>query len=174
MLFRSPGDEMELNLKGSVVKVKIPATIGDSDGRRRKIRPGDKFTFQWGFREKVIASTLPALPGATVAEAKPMIYANVAERSSYSDRTVMSTRVGDLMQEAQTMLLQRAIELGCNAVLSINCNVSTDSHGSENNWTTVIVTLIGTPCVVMPLESMPLVEAEATLLPEMISSVHGA
>ena len=35
------------------------------------------------------------------------------------------------MQEAQTMLLQQAVEEGCNAVLSINCNVSTDSSGEH-------------------------------------------
>ena len=73
------------------------------------------------------------------------------------------------MQEAQTMLLQKAVEEGCNAVLSINCNISTDSSGEHGNSKIVIVTLIGTPCVVMPLSEMPSVEAKATIVPEILS-----
>ena len=72
------------------------------------------------------------------------------------------------MQEAQTNLLQKAVEEGCNAVLSINNNISIDSSGEHGNSKVVVVTLIGTPCVVMPLTQMPVVQAEATVIPEML------
>jgi len=78
----------------------------------------------------------------------------------------MSKHVGSLMQEAQTILLQQAVEAGCNAVLSINCNVSMDSSGEHGNSKIVIVTMIGTPCVVMPMSQMPAVQAEAIVVPE--------
>ena len=78
----------------------------------------------------------------------------------------MSNQVGTLMQEAQTMLLQKAVECGCNVVLSISSNVSTDSSGDEGNSKLVIVTMIGTPCVVMPASEMPVVNAQATMVPD--------
>lgn len=71
------------------------------------------------------------------------------------------------MQEGQTKLLQQAVELGCNAVLSVNMNVTTDSNGERGNFKLLIVTMVGTPCIVMPLETLPAVQAEATLLPEV-------
>ena len=80
----------------------------------------------------------------------------------------MSRQVASLMQEAQTILLQKAVEEGCNAVLSINCNVSTDSSGDHGNVKIVIVTMIGTPCIIMPLSQMPVVQAEATIIPEIL------
>ena len=80
----------------------------------------------------------------------------------------MGKQVSTLMQEAQTILLQKAVEVGCNAVLSINCNVATDSSGDHGNAKIVIVTMIGTPCIVMPLSQMPVVQAEATVVPEIM------
>lgn len=169
------GDKMVLNLKGVEVSVTIPQKYKiPNGGGVRAIKPGDKFYFEWGHRERVIASTLPSLPGTTVVEAKPMIFANVSDAffsRQYNDQreqTNMSKQVGNLMQEAQTMLLQQAVEQGCNAVLSINANVSSDSSGEHGNSKIVIVTLTGTPCVVMPLDSVPVVQAQATVIPEVI------
>ena len=85
-----------------------------------------------------------------------------------SEQTSMSKKIEGLMQEAQTMLLQKSLELGCNAVLSINSSLSTDSTGEYGNSKIVIVTLIGTPCVIMPLSSLPAVKAEAIVMPEII------
>ena len=79
----------------------------------------------------------------------------------------MSRQVGQLLQEAQTSLLQQAVEVGCNTVLSIHQNITTDSSGERGNSKIVIVTLMGTPCVVMPLSEMPIVQAEATIIPTM-------
>ena len=78
----------------------------------------------------------------------------------------MSKKVGDLMQEAQTVLLQKTVEVGCNAILSINSNISIDSSGDSGNSKIVIVTVIGTPCVIMPATDLPAVNVEATVIPE--------
>jgi hypothetical protein len=82
------------------------------------------------------------------------------------EQTAMAKQVGGLMQEAQTMLLQKTVECGCNAVLSITCNVSTDSSGDDGNSKLVVVTMIGTPCVIMPASEMPVVNAQARLVPD--------
>ena len=83
---KGAGDKMRVMIKGNEVSVTIPAT---PDGSDRRIKPGDKFTFEWGDRDRVIASTLPNLPGATVVEAKPILYANTSHAIfnwNYNDR----------------------------------------------------------------------------------------
>lgn len=160
------GDKMTLALDGRTITITIPLQKRFSDGSSRPMKRGDTFKFQYGHRERVIASTLPSLPGTTVVEAKPMIFANVSEAFSNGSQTSMSRRVGDLMQEAQTQLLQQGIEMGCNAVLSINSNISTDSSGDY--YKIVIVTLVGTPCVVMRSEDLPVVQSEAVVVPDYI------
>jgi len=75
------GDKMIVKINNNNVSVTIPKTINNvnNDGRgQRKIRSGDKFTFKWSNHKQVIASTLPSLPGTIVAEAKPIIFANVS------------------------------------------------------------------------------------------------
>lgn len=169
---KGPGDKMTFVIKGHEVSITIPIVVKSSYGSVRKIRSGDKFSFVWGDRDRVIASTLPSLPGAVVVEAKPILWANVSHAfrqlnwNDQKEQTSMSKQVGTLMQEAQTMLLQKAVECGCNAVLSISSNVSTDSSGDEGNSKLVIVTMIGTPCVVMPASEMPVVNAQATMVPD--------
>lgn len=90
------GDKMTLNLKGHDVTITIPRTLIKADGSSRRIKPGDKFAFKWGFREKVIASTLPSLPGSYVVQAKPMIYSNVSDaffEHGMNDRECMRPKV---------------------------------------------------------------------------------
>lgn len=163
---------MIFNLLGNDVPITIPDRIKTKDGRTKITQPGDKFHFTYGNRDKVIASTLPSLPGTTVVEAKPMVFANVSHafyaKQYNGQQSNMSRKVGSLMQEAQTILLQQAVEAGCNAVLGINSNISTDSSGEHGNSKIVIVTLVGTPCVVMRLDTLPAVESEAVLVPEMV------
>ena len=96
-----------------------------------------------------------------------MIFANVS-LAFYANRTDVSRSVGGLMQDAQTKLLQQAVEMGCNAVLSINCNVSTDSCGERGDSKIVIVTLVGTPCVVMQSDILPVVQSEAYVVPDYV------
>jgi len=158
---------MIFHILGHDVPITIPDKIKGRDGKTKWPRAGDKFQFTYGNRDKVIASTLPSLPGTTVVEAKPMVFANVSH--VFRDQHVgMSRKVGSLMQEAQTILLQQAVEAGCNAVLSINTNITADSAGDNGHSKLVIVTLVGTPCVVMRLDTLPVVESEAVVIPEMV------
>ena len=172
---KKAGDKMTLALNGNEITVTIPQMYKSSQGGTRPIKPGDKFKFKYGNRERVIASTLPSLPGTTVVEAKPMIFANVSHAffaySMFNDQkeqTTMSLEVGGLLQEAQTALLQKAVELGCNAVLGINMNTTTDSSGESGNSKLVIVTLVGTPCIIIKSDDMPVVSADAVLVPDYI------
>ena len=76
---KRPGDKMIFVIDGKEIAISIP----------RGKKPGEKFQFEYGNRERVIASTLPALPGATIVEAKPMIFANVSHafyRNNLNDR----------------------------------------------------------------------------------------
>ena len=72
------GDKMTLEIHGEEITITIPTHFASPQGGTRKIRPGDRFTFEWGHRDKVIASTLPSLPGATIVEAKPIIFSSVS------------------------------------------------------------------------------------------------
>lgn len=171
---KKAGDKMTLALNGHEITVTIPKDYTSSSGGKRPIKPGDKFKFTYGNRERVIASTLPTLPGTTVVEAKPMIFSNVShaffgyQYNDQREQQMMSHDVGRLLQAAQTQLLQQACELGCNAVLGININVTTDSSGDRGNSKLVIVTMVGTPAVIMMSSSMPVVSADAVLLPDFV------
>ena len=55
----------------------------------------------------------------------------------------MGRMVGTLMQEAQAMLLQQALEAGCNAVLGVNYNITNDSSGETGRKKMVIVSCYG-------------------------------
>jgi len=73
---KGAGDKMMVDINGFIATVRIPSTIRTKEQQSRRIRAGDKFRFKWSNRERVIASTLPTLPGTIVVEAKPMIFAN--------------------------------------------------------------------------------------------------
>ena len=171
---KGAGDTMVVEINGGLVGVTIPQSVRDPDGSVRRIRHGDKFTFEYSDRERVVASTLPTLPGTTIVEAKPIVWANASyafRKNQFNDQheqTSMSKKVGEIMQEAQMLLLQKTVEAGCNAVLSINSNISIDSSGENGNSKIVVATLIGTPCVIMPSSQLPVVEAEASVIPEML------
>lgn len=44
-------------------------------------------------------------------------------------------------------------------------NITNDSSGEYGNSKIVIVTVCGTPCSIMPLKSLPAVNAEAVVVP---------
>ena len=161
------GGKMVVTMRdGTAVTVPIPRQRQNEYGKLQLVRPGDTFQFEWGDREKVIASTLPSLPGTTVVAAKPMVFSNCSYGfSSMFNPNSISSNIEKLMQQAQASLLQQAVQLGCNAVLGINNNVNTDSFGDGKKY--MIVTMTGTPCVVMPLNNVPVVEAKATLIPDL-------
>ncbi len=165
------GDTMVVYLGGQEISVPIPQTIRVPKNTYRTPQPGDTFRFRSGNREKAIASTLPSLPGTTVVEAKPMIYSNVSEvfhgRRNKESETSINVKVASLIQEAQTQLLQQAVEQGCNAVLSINCNVTTSFHSEPGKYRN-IVTLLGTPCVLMRSEDLPAVRSGAYVKPAYV------
>ena len=75
---KGAGDKITVSIKDHEVAVSVPDKFEKADGLHREIRPGDKFIFEWGDRDRVIASTLPSLPGAAVVEAKPILYANAS------------------------------------------------------------------------------------------------
>ena len=58
----------------------------------------------------------------------------------------MGRMVGSLMQEAQAMLLQQALEAGCNAVLGVQYNITNDSSGETGRKKMVIVSCYGKLC----------------------------
>ena len=90
---KGPGDTMTVEIHGRLVTVTIPPTVRMADGTVCKTKPGHKFTFEYGDRERVVASTLPTLPGTTVVEAKPIVWANASYafyKRNYNDRTLCS------------------------------------------------------------------------------------
>lgn len=116
------GDTMTVMLKGNKKTLTIPK-LHVTNNVSHVTRPGDKFFWTDYAWKKVIASTLPALPGATTVEAKPMIWASSSKTgktlNNFDTLSTMGTKVGPLLQECQEELLKQALSHGCNAVLSI-------------------------------------------------------
>ena len=116
------GDTMTVMLKGNKKTLTIPK-LHVTNNVSHVTRPGDKFFWTDYAWKKVIASTLPALPGATTIEAKPMIWASSSKTgktlNNFDTLSTMGTKVGPLLQECQEELLKQALSHGCNAVLSI-------------------------------------------------------
>jgi uncharacterized protein YbjQ (UPF0145 family) len=167
------GDMFYTTIDGEPVGIQIPeqVPVPNSNGTTKKIKPGDKFYYKYRHSNKVMASTLHALPGTIIVESKPMIYSNCSmsffrfRLNDQNEQTTMSQMVGTLLQQAQEQLLQKTAEVGCNAVLGIHTNVTMDSSGSEGNSKIVVVTMTGTPCTVMKSSSSP---SAAPLPPEEV------
>ena len=118
--------------------------------------------------DKVFATTLPTLPGFEVVQSKPIIWGSVSFsfHAGSHDQQIMGKKVGQLMQEAQSKILEQVLEHGCNAVLGMTFNVTNDSSGERGHQKLVIVTACGTPCVVMPTTSTAVaVDAEVIVEP---------
>jgi hypothetical protein len=77
----------------------------------------------------------------------------------------MGQIVGELMQEAQSEIMEQAVLAECNAVLGMTYNVTNDSSGEHGNFKVVIVTVCGTPCIVVPAAEQPMVEANVIVEP---------
>lgn len=148
---------MTVALDGDEKEIKIP--VYKQDGRT-KFQPGDQFLHVADPPvEKVIASALPTLPGAQIVEAKPMIWA-IAKSGNYAS----THAVADLMQTAQSELLQKTLDVGCNASLGVNTTITTDSHGDRGQFKYIIVCLTSTPCVLVPTSELPVAQATAVAL----------
>jgi uncharacterized protein YbjQ (UPF0145 family) len=158
-----------VNLSGKGFKVKIPP--------RDQMTPEDirdgRFTVTLSMDEvcdvnKIIASTLPTVPGMEIVESRPIIWGSVScafPASSY-DQQSMGKVVGSLLQDAQRQILEETGKANCNAVLGMSFNITNDSSGDFGNQKLVIVTACGTPCTVMPMASPPAVHAEAIAIPQ--------
>jgi len=158
---KTSGNTMEIRLPGSgrVATIRIPH-------RDPPLRAGDSFTHEIPAEiNRVIASTLPSLPGALVVESKPIIWSSVSSTFRDFSQKAMGKAVGDLMQQCQAELLSRTIDVGCNVVLGVNMNVTMDSGGETGHSKIVIVTMTGTPCIIVQTSHMPTVEAEAVVIP---------
>lgn len=165
---KGAGDTMVVEIDGEEVVVTIPLHVF-VDGVRRRPRPGDRFPYETGPYRKVIASTLPHLPGAAIVESKPMIYSNVTY--SFHKRGLdfvdsMPTVLGNLLQESQEQLLKKTVDVGGNCCLGINTNMTIDSSGEHGGRKVVIITQTGTPCVAMRSSDAPVIEAEAVIVPD--------
>jgi hypothetical protein len=148
------GDTMTVELDGEAKEIKIPVYKQDGE---KKFKPGDKFLFVADPPiDKVIASTLPALPGAVTLEVKPMIWA-IAKSSDYAN----PNSVAKLMQTAHSELLQKTLDVGCNAALGVNTSVTTDRSGEYGQFSFIIVCLTATPAVVVASSELPATMATA-------------
>jgi uncharacterized protein YbjQ (UPF0145 family) len=159
-----PGNVFAFVIEGRKHSVTVPA------GKKA----GDKimYTYKVVDLTKVYASTLHALPGMAIVSAKPIVFGSVSYAflvvsTGISGQLSMGQQVGRLMQEAQDEILRQAIELECNAVLGMSFTVTNDSSGDAGRSKLVIVTVCGTPCVIMPQseQDIPVVQATAMVVP---------
>lgn len=163
------GDRMVVAVHGKHMSIKIP-TLNVRTGDR--YQPGEKFHYtQEAEIEKVIASTLPTVPGMEIVVSKPIIWGTVsysffaANYNDQKEQTRMAQETGGVLKKAQEELLEQTIKVGCNSVLGMTFNVSVDSSGENGNTKIIIATAYGTPCVVMPMSTLPAVDAHAVVIP---------
>jgi len=156
--FKSGGQECTVTIAGQSFTVKIPP------GKKEN----DSFTISVPDITKIYASSLPTLPGLVVLMAKPIIFTVVAEafyvdgvNSSSVDLNGLAKKLGKLIQQAQSKILQKAATCGCNAVLGISYTVSNDSSGESGLQKVICVMASGTPCIVNTAEDMPFASVQA-------------
>ncbi|GKY92852.1 hypothetical protein MPSEU_000254800 [Mayamaea pseudoterrestris] len=145
---KKSGDIVTVSIDGRKFNVTIPPNV-----------TGPSFNYDYeGDVAKVIASTLPTIPGMDVIQAKPIIWGSV----SHAYLTYKKAKDGQqLMQDAQTELLKQALEVGCNAVLGVNYSFTIDSSGDSGQNKMVVATCYGTPCIVTKLADLSVIHAEA-------------
>jgi uncharacterized protein YbjQ (UPF0145 family) len=162
-----PGNVFSLTIAGKQRMVKIPP--------REQLTPEDikegTFTLYMEDEDdavsKIIASTLPTVPGMEIVESRPIIWGSVSHTfpaGSYNQQS-MGKVVGSLLQDAQRQILEETVKANCNAVLGMSFNITNDSSGENGRQKLVIVTACGTPCTVMSMASPPVVQAEAIVIP---------
>jgi uncharacterized protein YbjQ (UPF0145 family) len=157
---KTGGQKMSVSIKGEKITIDIP----------KGKRPGESFQFKVvASSSHVITSTLPTVPGMVIYQSKPIIWGSVSHSYSAGGRAngqqSMGHVVGKLMQEAQSEIMEQAVLADCNAVLGMTYNVTNDSSGERGNFKVVIVTVCGTPCIVVPATEQPVVEASVIVEP---------
>jgi hypothetical protein len=106
--------------------------------------------------DKVIATTLPMVPGYDVALSKSIVFGCetiIFDDRGYSGKPTLAKTIAKLTQEAQNQVNSLAIEHSCNAVLSMQFNVAM-SHLPSGKACKVAVSCFGTPCVIVPSASV--------------------
>ena len=69
----------------------------------RDLNPGEAFMHTFTAEiHKVIASTLPYVPGMEIVQAKPIIWGSVSQTFNTSKDQEMRNAVGELLQDAQS------------------------------------------------------------------------
>jgi len=156
--FKSGGQECSVTVAGQSFTVKIPP------GKKQN----DSFEISVPDITNIYASTVHTLPGMVVLMAKPIIFTVVAEafyvdgdNSSSVDLNGLAKKLGKLIQQAQSKILQKAATCGCNAVLGISYTVSNDSSGESGLQKVICVMASGTPCIVNTAEDMPFASVQA-------------
>jgi len=171
---KKAGQECSVTIAGQSFTVKIPP------GKKQN----DSFEISVPDITNIYASTVHTLPGMVVLMAKPIIFTVVAEafyvdggntsssdfaeafyvdgvNSSSVDLNGLAKKLGKLIQQAQSKILQKAATCGCNAVLGISYTVSNDSSGESGLQKVICVMASGTPCIVNTAEDMPFASVQA-------------
>jgi hypothetical protein len=139
------GDSMLVSLDGELTYITIP--VYKQDGVTR-FKAGDSFIFVVEpDTDKVIASTLPSIPGMQIVNSKAMIL-SIAKSDNYGH----PDNVAALLKKAQIQLLEKTIQVGCNAALGINTSITYDSSGRHGDTKTMIICLTATPSIAVTLQ----------------------
>ena len=138
---KTAGTEMTVLMGDKTMRITVPVGV----------KAGETFRYTTPAEiEKVYASTLQTIPGMTVLQSKPIVWGSVSytfhSNATSRGQQRMGMAVADLMQQAQSELLEQGVNSGCNAVLGISYNVTNDSSDTVKQ---VIVTACGTPCLVV-------------------------
>jgi len=166
---KKAGQECSVTIAGQSFTVKIPP------GKKQN----DSFEISVPDITNIYASTVHTLPGMVVLMAKPIIFTVVAEafyvdgvNSSSVDLNGLAKKLGKLIQQAQSKILQKAATCGCNAVLGISYTVSNDSSGESGLQKVICVMASGTPCIVNTAEDMPFASVQAFPEDNNVAQAH--
>ena len=149
-----PGTQFVRKLHGEEVHLTVP------EGFDRLKAGRFKYT-HLGDVDKVIATTLPTVPGYEMALAKPIVYGcetQIFDDRGFSGKPTVAKVITKLTQDAQNQVNSLAIEQDCNAVLGMQFNVAMSHPPTTDKTTTlckVAVTCFGTPCVIVPSANVP-------------------
>jgi uncharacterized protein YbjQ (UPF0145 family) len=156
------GDTITVMNGQTPIKVKIPEGIVSGDTCTASVKEAKQ-----DICKKVYASTMQMIPGMVVVSAKPIIYGTAIKSyyrgNSDSNLGLFTQAISKLMEDANAKILDQAIDCGCNAVLGMAFNLSNDTMG-ESGTQLVIVTVCGTPCIVVNSGALPTVATGASIV----------
>lgn len=153
---------LEITVGGQPFSITLPSGL----------KAGDDFSFTVKIDETkdVYASTLHCIPGMDIIHSKEIVYGSVSVYSDSMGRHIHE--LGHLIQKATDAARREAILKGCNAVLGMTYNVANDSSGQYGENKTVIVTAVGTPCVVVKSQAVAQPTVAASAPPLVTAQVY--